>query len=68
MKENALSKAAKLSDARHLDGTDILPLLEEISEEELCEINGGTGRLIVEGALTLYGLPAPKHRPHDPTK
>ena len=66
MKENTMSKAAKLSDAMPLDGTDILPPLEEISEEEPFDINGGTARAIIEiltvtGAVPTVNKPAPNH-------
>lgn len=64
MKKNTTSKATDLSDAMPLDATDILPPLQEISEEELFDINGGTGWYVVDVATALVGLPAPKNVPH----
>jgi hypothetical protein len=68
MKKTKVSKRANQSDQMPLDGTDILPPLEEISDEELFGVHGGTGRLIVDAAISLVGIPAPKHRAHDPRK
>jgi hypothetical protein len=66
MEETTISKAANLSGAMPLDVTDILPPLEELSEEELFDINGGTARAIIEiltvtGAVPTVNKPAPNH-------
>jgi hypothetical protein len=68
MKKTKVSKRTNQSDEMPLDGTDILPPLEEISDEELFSVHGGTGWYLVDAAISLVGTPAPKNRPHDPRK